>query len=63
MSAASCRSVFAIGLLLAVTVASGIADEPSKAPKAFLDGTAPGWKALGEPDFTAVNCEPKTWTW
>ena len=32
-------------------------------PKAYLDGTGPGWRALGEDDFTDVNCEPDTWTW
>jgi hypothetical protein len=39
------------------------ADEPSSPPKAFIDGTGPGWKALGEKDFVNVNCEPTTWTW
>lgn len=32
-------------------------------PKAFVDGTGPGWRALGEGDFTNVNCYPDTWTW
>lgn len=39
------------------------ADEPTEAPKAFLDGTEPGWKTLGEADFVNVNCDPGTWTW
>ena len=34
-----------------------------KAPKAFIDGTGPGWVTLAEADFAAVNCEPQTWTW
>jgi Domain of Unknown Function (DUF1080) len=33
------------------------------APKAFLDGTGPGWRTLGEHDFAAVNGEPDTWVW
>jgi hypothetical protein len=33
-------------------------------PKAFIDGAAgPGWVALGEGDFTNVNCHEDTWTW
>lgn len=40
-----------------------VADEPSGLPRAYLDGTGPGWRALGEDDFTRVNCDPDTWTW
>ena len=32
-------------------------------PRAFVDGTGPGWRALGEADFVNVNCDPDTWTW
>lgn len=32
-------------------------------PRAFIDGTAPGWRALGESDFTNVNTYPDTWSW
>ena len=39
------------------------ADAPTGLPKAFLDGTGPGWRAMVEDDFTAVNCRPETWTW
>ena len=31
-------------------------------PQATIDGTAPGWRAMTEEDFTAVNCKPETWT-
>src|SRR5262249_9572884 len=31
--------------------------------KAFVDGTGPGWRPLGEKDFVNVNCQPETWTW
>ncbi|AGA29844.1 3-keto-disaccharide hydrolase [Singulisphaera acidiphila] len=37
--------------------------DPVSAPKAFLDGTGPGWKTLGEADFAHVNGDPDTWTW
>jgi 3-keto-disaccharide hydrolase len=32
------------------------------APKAFIDGTGPGWVALGFQDFTPVNGDPDTWS-
>lgn len=32
-------------------------------PRAFVDGTGPGWLTLGEGDFTRANCDPETWTW
>jgi hypothetical protein len=37
--------------------------DPQSAPKAFIDGSGLGWRALTEADFTNVNCEPGTWTW
>ncbi len=40
-----------------------LAGEPAERPKAIIDGTGPGWKALGEMDFVNVNCDPDTWTW
>src|SRR5438874_11204989 len=39
------------------------ADEPAAVPKAFIDGTGPGWKDLGEKDFVKVNCDDDTFTW
>ena len=63
MNAASSRlTTLAIGLLLAIAP-SGLADEPAELPKAFVDGRGPGWKELGEADFTRANCDPETWTW
>jgi hypothetical protein len=38
------------------------AQEPPSLPKAFLDGSGPDWKPLGEPDFVNVNCNPDTWS-
>jgi hypothetical protein len=46
--------------LIAIAMA---ADEPGTLPKAWIDGTGSGWRALGEDDFTAVNCAAETWTW
>ena len=33
------------------------------ANKAFIDGTGPGWRALGENDFAGVNGNADTWAW
>ncbi len=34
-----------------------------KLPRAFIDGTGDGWKALGEADLINVNCHDDTWSW
>lgn len=39
------------------------ADEPQGLPKATIDGTGPGWRALGGADFVNVNGDEDTWTW
>lgn len=61
------RTLAAIGGLLAIAAPLAIAvpDEPTSSapPRACIDGTGPGWRALGEDDFAAVNCNPETWTW
>jgi hypothetical protein len=47
-----------------VVILSGTnAEEPTDLPKAFIDGTGPGWKQLGADDFVNVNCDDDTWTW
>jgi hypothetical protein len=61
-AASPCGIVAGIALVLTIA-ALGTADEPAVAPRAFLDGTGPGWRALGEEDFVNVNCDPQTWTW
>ncbi|HEX8199941.1 MAG TPA: DUF1080 domain-containing protein [Isosphaeraceae bacterium] len=61
--AALFRVLLGIGLGLTIAPAPGRADEPSGPPRAFIDGTGPGWKALGEADFVNVNCDERTWTW
>jgi len=40
-----------------------LADGPAGPPRAFVDGTGPGWRALTGDDFVDVNCGPDTWTW
>jgi len=44
-------------------LASAAPEEKPSLPKAFIDGTEDGWKALGEDDFAHVNCDKDTWTW
>ena len=45
----------------AVNLARAADDET--ASKAFIDGSGPGWVALGEKDFVNANCADDTWTW
>lgn len=52
-----------LGLPLLIAAALGFADGSPAAPRAFIDGSAPGWRPLREPDFQNVNCNPDTWTW
>jgi hypothetical protein len=39
------------------------AQESPALPKAVIDGTAPGWRVMGEEDFVNVNCATNTWSW
>lgn len=52
------HAFFAIGLTIAI-LNQAIADNP---PHASINGSGPGWIALGETDFTHVNSEDDTWT-
>src|SRR3954453_5251961 len=63
-TASNNRLALGIGIGCLLSLASlGSAEEPSAPPRAFIDGTGPGWEPLGEPDFVNVNCDPGTWTW
>jgi hypothetical protein len=46
----------------ALVFSSAIAQETPALPKAGIDGNGPGWRALGEADFTQANCPPETWS-
>ena len=50
-------------LMLACYMRPSTAQQPQPARKAFIDGTAPGWRTLGEKDFARVNGDPDTWVW
>jgi Domain of Unknown Function (DUF1080) len=59
------RAMLGLAWALAISapLALGKADDSQEHPKAYLDGTGPGWRELVEDDFTDVNCDPDTWTW
>jgi hypothetical protein len=51
-----------VGLALFLVSVAVPADKPAERPRAFIDGTGPGWKPLGGDDFVNVNCDKDTWT-
>jgi hypothetical protein len=57
------RSFFVAILGFSLAASALAADKPSSRPKAFIDGTGPGWKSLGEKDFVNVNGDKDTWSW
>jgi hypothetical protein len=60
------RRLFCLGVMLALpalALHSRIEAAPQAVPRAFMDPTGPGWRALGEADFSGVNGDPDTWTW
>ncbi|MCK5640851.1 MAG: DUF1080 domain-containing protein, partial [Gammaproteobacteria bacterium] len=48
---------------LASTRSNAASEEAPSLPKAYIDGTSEGWKALVEEDFANVNCSDDTWAW
>lgn len=58
------RTSALFGTIAIVVFAAAVTGQnPPTAPKAFIDGTGPGWRTLGAADFTNVNCASNTWTW
>lgn len=51
--------VIGAGMVGAKPVES-VAQDP---PASRIDGSEPGWRALGEVDFVNVNCNEDTWSW
>jgi hypothetical protein len=49
--------------MLALAAFDGKPEQQLRLPRAYVDGQGPGWVALGESDFTNVNCNPDTWIW
>ena len=56
-------SFAAIFLIITFLIRPCSAGEMQNMPKAFIDGTSPDWRSLGEDDFVNVNCYRDTWTW
>lgn len=46
-----------------VFISLALTQESPSLPKAFVDGTGPGWRELGEKDFVNANGNADTWTW
>lgn len=57
------RSLVLFSALTWLGVLASCAHAAEGETKFSLDGTGPGWVALGEKDFQAVNCPTETWTW
>ena len=62
-SLAQVMSLIGILSLPALHLSPGAGQESKNLPKASIDGTGQGWRALTDSDFTNVNCRPETWTW
>jgi hypothetical protein len=57
---------YCLSAIFVIASAAAIAADPdhsSPLPKAFIDGTGPGWNILSENDFVAVNGATDTWRW
>jgi hypothetical protein len=50
-------------LLILAVCQFAVAQSENELPKAYVDGSGPGWVELGEDDFENVNCDPETWSW
>ena len=63
MNASHALPLAAVCLGLVLTPPGPPDEKETPLPRAFIDGTGPGWRALDEKDFVNVNCDPDTWTW
>src|SRR5262249_28597239 len=62
-SIAAVVGIIAISMIAGLTFRFSFAQKQRTLSKAFVDGTGPGWRSLGESDFARVNCDPDTFTW
>jgi len=52
-----------VGLAAVISYGARSSTDDAALPKAYIDGTGYGWRDLTGDDFTAVNCDPGTFTW
>lgn len=56
--------MFATAAVALVCLPSAADEKPAGGPKkTLIDGTGPGWVALGGDDFVTANGDKDTWTW
>ncbi len=55
-------SAAALVICVSAPIAADDAKNSPEKPRAFIDGTGQGWKALTEDEFTKVNCPDETFT-
>ena len=63
MNAPRFGSLALVSVVLALPAVGLPAQRPEQPPRAFIDGTGPGWKQLTGDDFVNVNTDKGTWTW
>lgn len=54
-------AAFSLWVITPASLSANPAPAGPDLPKAWIDGTGPGWRALGEDDFADVNGDPETW--
>ena len=58
-------ALWAVGFSLVTLLIGALAqaEDATPPPRACIDGTGPGWRALTEAEFVNVNGKKDTWTW
>ena len=56
-------SAATIGVAAGIARANPVESTTDEPPASRIDGSGPGWRALGEADFVNVNCNEDTWAW
>jgi len=51
------------GLACGVLAIASLTAQQTERPRAYIDGSEPGWRVLGSADFAGVNGDRDTWAW